>query len=247
MLPEAFKLLANLAGDPHNGYLVLDCETTGFSLQDDLLLQVGLAGVSKGVVTSREEITLNWFEQPEVEAVWLQQKLGRLRRAFEKRGAVWRLTEAQVRAGVAPSVGLRRLAALLQQARSRKWFFVGHNILQFDGFRIQQALQEWLSFCWRFAKPELVDTLALVKADQLRLAPYVGETFYDYSRRCLNTASRVRGSLSDFCVAHYGLGPAASDLLEASHTALSDALVTQLLFTKLQELAHGARVEAPFS
>ena len=234
MLTDAVAMLqARYPGRAIANYLVLDCETTGFELQRDLVLEFGLVAVRAGQVVLRRQIILDWTRQPEVEQAWLEHRLRRAKQRMEK-GAkkVCRIDLPYVKRGVPPGEGLQELLQILRQQRADNAYFVGHGILRFDGFRVQQSLEEWLGCRWRFGKHELVDTLALVRADLFPLPRKEGEQFFDYSQRILNAATHVKSSLDGVCLPRYRLDEDGT-LAQGAHTAIVDAELTRRLLVRL--------------
>lgn len=234
MLADAVTLLqAEHPGHELRNYTSLDCETTGFNLHEDLILELGLVVVRDGKVLQRKHIVLDWTKQPEVQLSWLSHRLARVKHHFEKTpGKIWRIDLAYVKRGVPPAEGLTELAQTLRQQREVGGYFVGHGLLRFDGFRVQKTLEEWLGWRWRFGKRELVDTLAFARADLCPVPKRAGETLFDYSQRVLNVATHVKASLDKVCLPRYRLDT-TGELAGSTHTSITDAELSRRLLVRL--------------
>lgn len=227
-----------LAGFPVD-YVVVDTETTGFAKEDDLIWNFALLEVRANQPVELHNLVFDWTHSSVaqiVDAAWLQRKIERQQAGMAQRNRQSKLSLATLRLGLPPLDGMQQMLRLLDAARVADLPFVGHGIINFDIPRIAFQLEEWLGVQWRFGRRKVIDTAAVEKALVTQLAPQATESFFDFSRRVLNSRkSGAKWNLDEHCAKKYGLFEKTKLARSGCHDAGADCRLCQALLSSYRE------------
>jgi len=228
-------------------YLAFDVETSGLSIKDDYVIQIGWALVQDRVMVDGGAVMLDWTRgKGEGWAEWFAQRLQRTRDHVEYKdgfatGNIFDMTvERLQRDGIAPYEALRQFRELVDTCRQTGFAFVGHNGLRHDQPMLDKHFNEVLDARFLLREGEYYDTLPLEKGVQLYPAIKPGETWLQFISRGYHLGgNKIRCALDKFCVPKYNLHKKHSLDLSRAHEADFDAALTHYLFEHYRELMEG--------
>jgi DNA polymerase III epsilon subunit-like protein len=229
-------------------YLVFDLETTGIDLKEDLILQIGHCLVLGGEPVDTADFVLDWTARPGIDAGWLGKRIERTREFVEydkdgrPSGRHYRFSPERLRQeGSDPLAILRFYHDWLQELRGERLFLVAHNGYHFDCCLLERHFHQFLASPFVFGDWEVFDTGMVVKAMQMNLPFWRGETPRSFSRRAYGQRLRgVRWALDTFCVPHFNLDKKHNLQAGDAHEAAWDVHVTHLLFQECLQAANSA-------
>lgn len=221
-LAKAIKLFG---GFPSK-IIVVDGETTGFKLQEDVFWNWATVMYEDGRIVSERNYVLNWTHESVrhlIEPAWLETKIARQQAGMRSNNRQSQLTMARLQAGSPPFEVMLQILTELREAKSAGYVFAGHGIINYDIPRISYQLKEWLGELWLCSRDKILDTAVLEKSIEARILPATEETFFAFSRRVLS--KRVRGvswNLDEHCATKYDLLTKAKLNKEQFHLAIND-------------------------
>lgn len=223
-----------------SSYMTWDTETSGFSRDNDVIIEFGSCLVQAGEVIDRSNVVLNWFKSPNIPADYIRSQLQRVAQAMRVQNKGWRVTEDVMRQeGIDPIQALEWMYSLFTLAKEKNILLVSHNGINFDQEMLCSSFAQDLGKEFEFDPDLTWDTSAIEKASQLihepASRPKPGETLQAYFKRM--NSWRVKGvytNLSDHCVKRYRLQEKYGIDPASMHSAGTDAYVLHLL---MQEFA----------
>jgi len=237
---EWFKSLRRLMYFPET-YVTFDLETSGIDREEDLIVQFGYCVVVDKELVSRDSFLFDWTRRlsaPDVE--WFKAKIERVRSDFASRGQHYGMSlDRLCGEGIHPDEALSACSAFFDDWHSQRGYFIGHNVLSFDGPILSSNFKRFASRSfWLTKDMNVIDTGMLAKASQLKLLPGPEERVFDFAHRVARTNGHDRfWSLDRACVPGLGLDKKHGLHAERMHDAEYDAYVTHLLFEEFRSLA----------
>lgn len=221
---------------PEN-YLVVDLETTGVNVTEDLPLQFGYCLVEKGKVVECKANDINWLDQCGINSAWVISRMDKARKSMTEKGKSYRMSVQRLQErGKPPIPSLVLLYELIRRIHDANGFILAHNGVNFDTPLISTVLREFLGVEFDFGENLVVDTGIIEKAIQLDETPLPNESLAVFSRRV--GAIRAKGvywALDGHCLPKYGLEkkmPVGAEMHDAGH----DAYAVHLLFETYRNL-----------
>lgn len=215
-------------------YYALDIETSGPSLDRDLVLQIGWARVVGGRVVSVESELLDWSSYlgtaSEAYAA-LRQSLDKLDAQLADKGeTLYTTLDRLEQEGLPPLDALGRCLDRLLELAFRNVTVAGYNAFRFDSPFLRAAFCRWLDFSPSpFEDNSLLDVGAMFLAMRTGTAPMPCETLREFHHRVLERhVSGVTWSLKT-AAAWAGLPPFAL------HDAGDDARVCALVLEHFRQ------------
>ena len=204
-----------------DSYLVCDTETSGFSVDRDLILQYGFCVVVDREVHSSFAIIIDRGPDMVIS-----------KGALECHGITH---ERMKKEGVAPAEGIGMIMDTFSTYRKNGLMFVGHNIINFDApFFEYEARNAGRPF--KFGDNEILDTGMIVKASRLGMYYDKMDTLRSFAKRVSSVRARgVKWSLDGYCFDSFDLGRRAGVYKDEAHDAGVDCLLTHHLFEALRE------------
>ena len=230
------RIEENFGCFPEN-YLVVDLETTGVNVSEDLPLQFGYCLVAGGKVVECKAMDINWLDKCGISSSWVTQRMDKARRSMLEKGKSYRMSVERLQArGKDPIPALMLLYELIRRIHDAEGFILAHNGVNFDTPMISTVLRDFLNVEFDFGENLVVDTGIIEKAIQLGEVPLPDESLATFSRRVgYIRAKGVMWSLDNHCLPKYDLVkrmPAGSEMHDAGH----DAYAVHLLFETYRDL-----------
>ncbi len=243
---EVLEALAKQFAFPST-YLVLDCETTGFSKARDFMIDAGWAVVANNQIVHQESLLLDWSRVPNVDHAFIRSQLLRQAEDYRKIGRPhyypW---ERLCDEGEDPFEVVHTYAQLIyDHIKNSDSMIVGHGLWRFDREVVDSHTQRFLQgYLLPWKLNSIFDTGLLEKAAQMGRAPHDNETLDEWLRRVNNARSKVKWNLENHCVPKYRLVDRYSVDMRFMHTAGFDCVLIHLLldtFRQLTEILNGQR------
>lgn len=240
---EWFRRFVDHFGPFPSSYLVADLETTGLDCHSDLAVQLGWCEVRDRKVVDNAAVVLDWTSYPPMDQQWLQGRLERTRQAMESRGNQYGWTMSVLANGQPP---LDVLADLLHRLRAPDALpVVSHNGVMYDAVMLESHFARFLfDDAYEFPDDRHYDTGVLTKGYRAGITPRPHESLGAFSRRVMSVRSRVKWSLSGWCVPELGLDTRYGLHTANAHSAAYDTLATHCLLEHYRAAADG-RVVLP--
>lgn len=236
-MAEWSRQFQRLVGGLPVDYMVFDLETTGFSRQRDLPLDIGFVIVRDRQIAYQGNFVLDWTRYKGVDQRWLAYRLEDCGYRVRAKGVNWVYTRNYLRKhGCNPLESLSEFHDLLWVNRDAGAHLVAHNGWSFDLAMLHNLFAE-CSGTFRCRDDELYDTGGMEKAMQLKELPQAGDTLRGFFSRVISR--RVAGLTWNVaaCVQRWGLmTPDAPFTEDQFHTASADCWFTHRLFEKHREL-----------
>ncbi len=241
------RMLCSHFGSMPRDYMVIDIETSGPSIQTDLILELGHVIVEDGVPVERMSFMLNWADDALVDVGALRARMEWTRSNMANRGRVYQMHfDQMVQTGAAPVSALEDYLALILDVRKAGYKFVMHNGYGFDVPRLCEHFRRWVGAEFDFGPNEVWDTGMIEKSLASGQMAQVGDTIKSWSRRVSGSRKAgVNWSLAEHCVPKYGLAQKAGVDMSESHGAGHDTFVTHLLFEEFRRIAATPDQEDP--
>lgn len=223
-------------------YLAWDCETSGFSFEKDVILEIGHVLVEKGKVVDRGCYAIDWRDHGVVPTAWLRGKLEYTAGEMRKQGKTFHCTwDYLCEKGKKPDKVFPFYMRFFADLIANNCAFVGHN-LAFDEHMFA-ANAVGFDYAKEFVLPDdrFWDTHSIEKANQLvgdpRVMPKPGESLRSYFERVHRVrATGVKSSLDGHCLAKYKLSEKGVDPATC-HRADADAFMVHLLMEEFRAQA----------
>lgn len=236
--------LGQVAAFPDN-YFVADVETTGYSFNNDYIIDVGWCVVRDGEIRHNEGLLLDWRRHPHADIAAIQRQLRRQADDYAQIGRPhyypW---ERLCDEGVDPCEALHAYSTLIWEYINRGEQIVGHGLWRFDRKMIDSHTQRFLKgylLPWR--QNSIMDTGLMEKAMQTNRGPWPGETLDEWNRRINNANVKgVKWNLESHCVPKYRLAERYNLDMRLMHTGGFDCVLIHYLlntFRQLSEVLNG--------
>lgn len=234
--PAYFR--ARYGGELPRTYLAFDTETSGFSLERDIVLEIGHCLVENGKVVDRGSYPIDWRGHDIVQEPWLRQKIDHISQSMQKQGKAFHCTwDYLCGKGTKPAKVFGFYMRFFADLMASGCAFAGHNLAFDEGMFAGNAVG--FGYAVDFALPEdrFWDTHAIEKANQMagdvRALPRPGETLRDYFTRVGKSFTRIKSNLDRHCFVKYkfaekGLKPGDC------HGASADAFMVHLLMEEFR-------------
>lgn len=239
-----------------SNYLVSDLETTGLSSSEDFILQAGYLYVENGIPLTPIGLLFNWYTSnsidlcrfDDINAVtiderWDIQTYSRNKKIDEYNTKI-KGTDKPPKAkfnrvldpnlfieyGFVPERVLEVLHERFTEHQAKGGYFLGHNLAKFDSNMFEMAFKRFLGKYFYFNIEQIIDTGLLQKAVGANIRYKKGESLNSFYLRIGRLHSRVKWSLSDYCIDKYALDKKYPIDKEKAHQADADCLATHYLF-----------------
>lgn len=239
-----------MGGSWPKDYCVIDCETTGFSPDRDVVTEWGHALVVDGKVTDSLSLVIDWTDHPIVPDHWLRTRLDTLRQNMALNGATCHMTYARMKAeGMKPNKALAFIRDFTTKIRQSGMLFVAHSGV-FDERMLSANMQGFrIADGFSFGDDGWIDTDCVERASQCvdneRMHPRKGDTLRSYWHRVKYTkVTGLRSNLSGHCHAKYGFAEHGFTE-DKMHGAETDCLCTALLMEAYREIIAAGPVDVP--
>jgi len=232
------------AGLPSN--CCWDLETTGFSRDDDLILEIGHCVVHDREPVHRMSTFLDWTRSKHVDQRWLKDKLDYVKKRVETdedgkpTGKKFHISYDTLREqGIPPEEALEYYYDLFEQIHEGGGFFIGQNSYGFDVEFFASHTDEFLGKMFEFNPDIMIDVGALEKSTQVGLIVFDDESLKTYFKRVAGYQRRgVKWNL-EFCADKYKLESLYGIDLEKLHGAAEDSYVCHLIYEEIRKLIEG--------
>lgn len=217
-------------------YTSIDCETSGFSHSEDVLIDIGFSEVRDGKLAKSDNILLNWGTVPGFDLLELDRRLRKTADHFAAKGRLYPYTVEYLRvAGVPAQEGIQRIGERLQKLGQDREAIAGHNFIQFDTGWISRTLS-WVPGCYvQWVEDDIVDTAMIEKGSQLWQYPWPGDTWATWYQRVRSRGSKgLKWNLDTHCQGRYKLATARE--MQGQHTAVFDTVLVYRLIEAFRNL-----------
>jgi len=236
--PAEFRKLYG-GGWPRD-YFVIDVETTGLDLQNDLIVEFGHCLVRNGAVVDRLTTIVDWTKHQADLADAIEGKLQNVSNAMAARGVQCHLDfQRMKREGKPPEEVFTFYAQMINTLLSKGVPVIGHNIYAFDEPMFLNNIQRFKFPKVTFNDNCIIDTNGIEKANGLGPTPVTvpkpTDTLRSYFMR-LN-ALRIKGlksNLGEHCFVKYGFDQHVNK--SQMHNASVDAFCVHILMEKFRQL-----------
>lgn len=243
-MDQFFERMLTQFGNTPDDYVVFDAETTGPIVGTDLITQAGLCIVKNRQCVHRDVRVLNWADSDLINRDWLAERMAKTKEIMESKGKTYHTTFDLLRTGDDPRTVLRDYAEIFEDAREKGFYFVGHNVWNFDR---KIFCHHWSRFTpedpqFDWGENELFDTGMVAKAIQIGSYPWSNDTIKSWAARV--GAVRAKGvfwALDNYCVPTYKLAEKHNLDMASAHDAGFDCYVTHLLFEEFRQMAEEGR------
>lgn len=231
--------LGQVAAFPDN-YFVADVETTGYSFNNDYIIDVGWCVVRDGQIGHNEGLLLDWTKHPHADIPFIRGQLERQAAEYAKIGRPhYYPFERLCDEGIDPREALHTYATLIWDYINRGEQIVGHGLWRFDRKMIDSHTQRFLKgylLPWR--QNSIMDTGLMEKAMQMNRAPWQGETLDEWNKRINNANQKgVKWNLESHCVPKYRIAERFGLNMGLMHTGGFDCVLIHYLLKTFRELA----------
>ena len=243
---EALRALSSQFEFPST-YLVLDCETTGFSKARDFMVEAGWSVVKDNRIVHTTGLLLDWSRVPYVDHNFIKSQLLRQATEYGRMGRPHYYSwERLCDEGEHPLEVIHTYSTLIyEHIKNASSMIVGHGLWRFDREVIDSHTQRFLQgYLLPWKMNTIFDTGLLEKAAQMNSPPWEGETLDEWLRRVNNSNSRVKWNLEAHCVPKYRLVERYNVDMRLMHTAGFDCVLIHYLldtFRQLTEILNGQK------
>lgn len=228
-------------------YLVLDCETTGFSKARDFMVEAGWTVVKDNQIAHVEGLLLDWSRVPYVDHGFIQSQLRRQAEDYAKINRPHYYSwERLCDEGEHPLEVIHAYSTLIyEHIKNDNSMIVGHGLWRFDREVIDSHTQRFLQgYLLPWKMNTIFDTGLLEKAAQMGRPPHPGDTLDEWLRKTNNANAKVKWNLEGHCVPKYKLVERYGVDMRLMHTAGFDCVLIHYLldtFRQLTEILNGQR------
>lgn len=231
-----------------SSYLVVDLETTGFSPDNDYIIDVGWAVVRDNEIKEQSGLLLDWRKVPGASTDYIQDALRKQEIAYAQKGRPhyypW---ERLCDEGEDPIEVLHGLATLVYAyVHNHHSWIVGHGFWRFDRSFLNSHWKEYLEgYEMPWTPDSIFDTGLFEKAMLLGDQPWNADSLDAWFNRIDNVRAKgVKWNLETHCVSKYQMLERYNLDMSLMHTAAFDCvLIGHLLdtFRQLGEIVKGTR------
>ena len=222
-----FEIMRGRFRDFPNNYLAVDTETTGVSLDEDLIWQAGHCLVRDRVIANKDGFILDWTRHPSVDQNWLKARLEETKQRVEfdaegrPTGRKFHISyERMAKEGVEPEPILESYLAWFKELRQDGYFLVAHNGYQLDANMFQAHFRWLFDDQFTFGEFEIFDSGMVCKAAQANLVPWPGDSVKDFCQRAYSQRLKgVKWSLGGYAVPTFGLDKKHNLNMNEAHDA----------------------------
>ena len=242
---EVLELFSRAFNLPET-YLVLDCETTGFSREQDYIIDVGWLVVRNHAIIESGSSMLDW-SQADVDHNYIQSQLMRQATEYGRMGRRHQYPfERLQREGKDPLAVLHEYAMrIYTHITQDAGVIVGHGFWNFDREMLNAHTSRYLDgYVLPWQPNSIFDTGLLEKAAQALIYPYAGETMDTWYARVNDNHIPVKYNLETHCVSKYRLVERYGVSADAMHTAACDCQLIYCLYDtyrQFTEILNGNR------
>lgn len=221
-------------------YFVIDVETTGLDINNDLIVEFGHCLVKNGEVVDRLTVIVDWTKQQGEIADAIEGKLANVTNSMAKAGLQFHIDfERMKKEGRPPSEVFPFYSKMLNTMLDKGVPIVGHNIYNFDEPILINNLRTYDFPKVNFHDNCILDTNGIERANGLGPTPITvprrNDTLRSYFMR-LSTL-RVKGlksNLGDHCFTKYGFDKHGVNKSQM-HNASIDAFCVHILMEKFRQ------------
>lgn len=215
--------------------LCFDLETSGYSLELDVITQFGHVMVENGKVVDRLQIIVDWTGRDVPPDSWLRDRLASLQRHLREKGSACGITYQRMQQeGVKPEKALRFYYDLFMAIKAKGVPCAAHNGYGFDEQVLESNFAGFgVANGFDFGENGLIDTDLLERANQVpehpRVKPWRGDTLRSYFGRLRGLRLKgIKSNLDTHCFGRYSFAERGVRR-EDMHTADVDAFCVHLL------------------
>lgn len=226
-------------------YVSVDIETSGFSLENDFVLEVGWTIMRDRRPVTSGNILLNWFEHPGVNQSWLAERIRETQRRMHEKNQQYPFDIAMFyREGVPPTQCLATLVDVIDEAAATA--VLGNNIFAFDTGRLDHLRHRWhdgLAFDWN--PNGIIDVGLFEKAAQQDRMPWPGTSLADWYKRAAAPPFTGAKWSMDFLINKYRLQQRYGLQTLHLHRAAYDSYAAACAFETFRDIADGLYQDSP--
>jgi DNA polymerase III epsilon subunit-like protein len=236
--PDYFRRL--YGGTWPDTYCCIDCETTGYSFNQDVITEWGHVLVRDGEVVDRLCLVVDWTEHPALSDHWLRNRIEQVRAGMRQSGRTCHTSyERMKREGTSPEKALAFIRDFTDSIKAGGTLFAVHGgtfdekmlCANLAGFRVSTGFS--------FGDNGFIDTEAIEKASQCldhdRMHPTEKDTLRSYFHRVkYSRIGGVKSNLDDHCFEKYGF-EARGVRKQDMHAADVDAFCVHVLMEELRK------------
>jgi len=246
--PAWFRAL--YGGEWPVNYCTFDLETTGYSMERDVIVEWGHCLVQDGEPVDRLSLIIDWTNHPILPDHWLRQRLQQVASSMAANGSKCHVTyERMKKEGVKPDKALPFILKFIRTLAERDSLFVAHGGYAFDEKMLASNFRGFgIAQDFTFGDNNLFDTDCVEKASQVvthpRMHPRKGDTLRSYFHRVKYTRmAGVKSNLDTHCYEKYfkQKGVQKCDM----HGALTDAHCCHLMMECWREQITGEHLAPP--
>jgi hypothetical protein len=222
-------------------YCCVDIESSGFSVNEDVVTEWGHCLVEDGEVVDRLSVVIDWTDRTVPPDWWVQRRLEQVRHQMELAGKRCHMSYARMKdEGMKPEKAFEFIGKFTAMIRNKKIPFVLHN-----GFFDEKMLSaNFIQF--GFAKgytfgDVFIDTEGIEKASQItdnvRMHPRKNDTLRDYFTRVKYTrVNGVRSNMEPHCYTKYRFHEKYGIDNKTMHGAETDSYCCHVLMREFSAL-----------
>ncbi len=236
--PAAFRKLYGMAWP--RSYCCVDVETSGYSMEKDLVVEWGHVLIEDGEIVDRLTLVLDWTNHAVVPDHWLRGRINVLRQGMELAGKPCHTYYETMRdEGMKPDKALKFIHDFTAAVKNRGLLFVAHGATfdekmlsaNFTGFKIADG--------FTYGDNGFLDTEAIEKASQMsdhpRMHPQPNDTLRTYFHRVKYTRIEgLKSNLDEHCGNKYGFYTKHGIDPKKMHGAETDAYCCHLLMEEFR-------------
>ena len=221
-------------------YVCIDCETTGFSFDRDVITEWGHCLVEDGKITDQLSLVIDWTNHATVPDHWLRSKLHAVRQGMELAGRKSHMTyERMQKEGLKPAKALDFLLKYTQTIKAKQLLFVAHNAKFEESMLCANLMGFQIAPGFTFGDNGFLDTECIEKASQAvdnpRVHPQKGDTLRKYFHRVKYTRLEgIKSNLDIHCFNKYRFQDKYNIDPKEMHGAKIDAFCCYLLMEEFR-------------
>lgn len=231
-------------------YCCFDLETTGYSMERDVIVEWGHCLVQDGKPVDRLSLVIDWTNHSVVPDHWLRQRLQQVASSMSAAGSKSHMTYERMKSeGVKPDKALGFILKFIKTLAEKDSLFVAHGGYAFDEKMLASNFRGFgIAHDFSFGDNNLFDTDCVEKASQVvthpRMHPRKGDTLRSYFHRVKYTRmAGVKSNLDTHCFQKYfaAKGVKRSEM----HGASTDAHCCHILMEEWRSQINGEFLPPP--